>query len=113
MLAKDDDFAFSESAIGDVKVDRLTGETLQLYDRAATEAQDVLHGHSRASELDRERKREIHQHRDGNFGATGNAVSELCKVWGALHCGFCHGVYVYLGHELSSEEEERRPPFSG
>ena len=57
------DFAFREAAVADEDVDRLAGEPVELDHGAAAEPQDVLHGHRRASELDRERQREVEQHR--------------------------------------------------
>ena len=83
VLAEHDDFTFGEAAVGDVEIDRLAGQSLELHDGAAAEAKDVLHRHARASELDRQRQREIHQHRERHFGGAGHAGAELGEI-GAL-----------------------------
>src|SRR5262249_47011595 len=87
VLAEYNHFALGESAIGDIQVDWLARESLELHHGAAAKAQNVLHRHAPASELDRERQREIHQHRERHFRGAWGPRAQLGEIRGALRGG--------------------------
>src|SRR5262249_48565508 len=92
---------------------RLTREPLELHNRAATQAQDVLHRHACATQLDRQRECEIHEHRERHFRPARNAGAKFGEI-GTLTCATaCECVDVCLIHELSSMEDGRGSALSG
>src|SRR5947199_117804 len=77
--------------------------TTSIRSRApAAEAKDVLHRHPRATELDRQREREIQQQRERYLAAAGDAGAELVELRRLLRVD---GVEFRLGHGSSSRED--------
>ena len=72
--------ALGEAPVGHGEIDRFAGEPLELHDGTAAEAEDVLHRHPRPTELDRQRKRQVHQHGERHFCVAGDSGAKLREV---------------------------------